>query len=193
MAFRSMAESIYFNKKQRTWVRESLEVAESLAADYFRVDLTDLDQFSYDLMTLAHLRGMEKTERALAQVCKYEYAVKKPVVKGKEFYRICLQDNRILRAAQSDFAVSLKPLLHYVVMHELIHVIRFSIDPGKFHCDSRQKRVEEKEVHRITHNCLQAFGDPKVIDLLERYRPLWDERADFMWAPLTSRAGVPNF
>ena len=67
-----MAESIFFDKKQRFWVGEALEIAETLAGAFFRVDLGDSARFPYDLQTLVNLRGPEKTRRALAQVCKYE-------------------------------------------------------------------------------------------------------------------------
>ncbi|MDP3040534.1 MAG: hypothetical protein Q8O18_11800, partial [Deltaproteobacteria bacterium] len=66
-----MAESLFFNRKQRLWVGEALEIAESLAEDYFQVSLENLEQFPYDLQTLANLQSQEKTRRALAQICKY--------------------------------------------------------------------------------------------------------------------------
>jgi hypothetical protein len=72
-----MAESLFFDKKQCHWVGEVLETAETLAGNHFQVDLEDAERFPYDLQTLANLRRREKTRRALAQVCKYEYQKKK--------------------------------------------------------------------------------------------------------------------
>ena len=174
-----MAESIFFNNQQRLWVGEALEIAESLAEDYFQINLGNLEQFPYDLQTLANLQSQEKTRRALAQVCKYAYHKRTPPLKRgtKEFYRICLQDDKILntvRAETSSLAL-LRPLLLYVVTHELIHVIRFSVDPRRFFLRPEEKRVEEKDVHRMTYELLKSFADPQVGLWLERYRPWWEK------------------
>jgi hypothetical protein len=169
-----MATSVLFDKKQRFWVGEALETSEGLAGRFFKVDLGDYERFPFDLQTLAHLREAEKTRQALAQVCKYEYEkgeISQKVTK-KSFYRICLQDDRILKAASEDAAFILKPLLLYIVAHELIHVIRFSIDPGKFHLSPKEREDEEKSVHRMTYQLLKTLNDPKTDILLERYRPL---------------------
>jgi hypothetical protein len=174
-----MAESLFFNRKQRLWVGEALEIAESLAEDYFQVHLGNLEQFPYDLQTLAHLQSQEKTHRALAQVCKYEYRKKTPPVKPstKAFYRICLQDDKILNTVRTETSSLslLKPLLLYIVTHELIHVIRFSLDPQRFFLRPEEKRVEEKDVHRMTHELLKSFADPQVGLWIERYRPWWEK------------------
>lgn len=170
-----MAESIFFNKRQRFWVGEALQLAEGLTGEYFMVDVRDSRRFPYDLRTLANLQEQEKTRRALAQVCKYQsregsFAV--PVAR-KEFYRICLQDNRILRTAKKDDPLLLRPLLLYVMTHELIHVVRFSMEPQKFHLDAAQRNQEEEFVHRATHEILQSVQYPQMEYILERYRTCW--------------------
>jgi len=172
-----MAESISFNKKQRFWVGEALEIAETLARGYFQVDLGDFERFPYDLQTLANLKGQEKTRQALAQVCKYENRNRMaPLTYGRtEFYRICLQDDRILNTIRTESLSLLRPLLLYVVTHELIHVIRFSLDPKRFYLRSQEKRIEERDVHRKTYELLRPFQDPQVELLLERYRPWWGD------------------
>ncbi len=178
-----MAQSILFNKKQRFWVKESLEAAETLAEKFFGVDLANLEQFPFDLQTLAYLRGPEKTSRALAQVCKYEYQKTRPQWKAgtKEFYRICLQDDKILNRAQKETPELLKPLLLYVVTHELIHVIRFSMDPGRFHLHPKEKKIEERNVHRMTYELLTPFRDPWVELLLNHYRRWWENGENFFF------------
>ena len=172
-----MAESIIFDKKQRFWIREALEIAETAAGNYFQVDLADSERFPYDLETLANLKGLEKTHRALAQVCKYEYRKKElPLTpKGNEFYRICLQDDKILNTVRMEPPSLLKPLLLYVITHELIHVIRFSMDPKKFYLSPGARKTEEIDVHRMTYELLKSFKDPQVGLLLEFYRPWWEK------------------
>ncbi len=187
-----MAESVFFDKRQRSWVGEALGIAEGLAGNYFGVSLDDPDQFPYDVMTLANLQGMEKTREAWAQVCKYIY-LKKSSTEGRAFYRICLQDDRILYTVKTELPAFLQPLLLYVITHELIHVIRFSMDPDKFHCRFEERKSEEKEVHRITYECLSSCKDSQLDHLLERYRPLWDVQESDGFGPLTSGAGVPIF
>ena len=171
-----MAESLFFNKEQYHWVGEVLEVAETLTGKHFRVDLEDAERFPYDLQTLANLRDREKTRRALAQVCKYEYQSQRAQFRdgGKEFYRICLQDDKILNRVWAEGESLLKPLLLYVVTHELIHVIRFSIEPKKFYLPWKEKKIEEREVHGKTYEILKSFGEPQVDRLLEIYRPWWE-------------------
>ena len=171
-----MAESLFFDKKQCNWVGEVLEIAETLTGNYFQVDLEDVGRFPYDLRTLANLRHQEKTRRALAQVCKYEYQNKKTPFRdgGKEFYRICLQDDKILNTVRADGQSLLEPLLLYIVTHELIHVIRFSMEPKKFYLHSKEKKIEERDVHCKTYELLRSFRDPQVDLLLERYRPWWE-------------------
>ncbi|MBI5968363.1 MAG: hypothetical protein HY882_10975 [Deltaproteobacteria bacterium] len=172
-----MGESIFFNKKQYFWVREALEIAETLAEDYFRVDLGDYERFPYDLQTLANLRVLEKTQRALAQVCKYEYYKRESFskFKGREFYRICLQDDKILNTVQTESSSLLRPLLLCIVTHELIHVIRFSLDPKKFYLKLQEKRMEESDVHQTTYELLKYLKDPQVGFFLDLYRPRREE------------------
>ncbi|MBM4330774.1 MAG: hypothetical protein FJ117_06020 [Deltaproteobacteria bacterium] len=194
-----MPQSIFFDKRQRFLVGETLKIAETLAGDYFRINLEDIERFPYDLQTLANLKSQEKTRRALAQICKYEYHKKEPLWKFSinEFYRICLQDDKILDAARAEASSLplLKPLLLYVVTHELVHVIRFSQDPQRFYLKPAEKKVEEKNVHRMTYQILKPFSDPQVRVLLEKYRPWWEDlqgRAP-EGLPLTNPAGMPNF
>ena len=99
-----MATSTFFDRKQRFWVGDALETAEELAEKYFQVDLEDCERFPFDVQTLIQLRREEKTARALAQVCKYEYqkAVKFQHARRKSFYRICLQDDKILETVKKD-------------------------------------------------------------------------------------------
>jgi len=170
-----MAESLFFNKKQRFWVGEALETAEALAEGYFQVDLRDIERFPYDVRTLAHLKGGEKTHRALAQVCKYEFCRENSMERAREFYRICLQDDKILRVVETERSLRLRPLLFYVITHELIHVIRFSLEPQRFYLAWEEKGGEERFVHQKTYEILKSLGDPEIQPLLEYYQP-WREK-----------------
>ena len=52
------------------------------------------------------------------------------------------------------------------------------MDPGRFHLSLKEKRAEEKNVHRITDELLRTFKDPWVELLLNRYRRCWDRPAE---------------
>ncbi len=174
-----MAQSVFFGRKELVWIGEGLRVAETLAEDYFSVDLEDSGRFPYDLRTLAELQGLEVTNRAFAQVCKYEYRKADSSLKGGggEFYRICLQDHRMLDAAKTETPLLLRALILYVITHELIHVIRFSTDPKRFHLDLRERTLEERAVHQMTYELLKTVRDPQIDTLLDRYRPWREESA----------------
>ena len=133
--------SSFFNGQQRDWVGEVLGTAETLVGGHFRIDLADPERFPYDVRTLAALRRQEKTRKALAQVCKYEVRREKEVARPgrREFYRICLQDDKILNAIETEPPEMLKPLLLYVITHEIIHVARFSLEPGRFYLETQRK------------------------------------------------------
>ncbi len=181
-----MAQRLLFDRRQRGWVGDALEIAEGLAGDYFKIDLANHDQFPFDLETLENLAEPEKTHRALAQVCKYKYEKRKcqRKISPREFYRICLQDDKILSRVRVETEELLRPLLLYVITHELIHVIRFSMEPTKFHLGLEGKKLEEKSVHRMTHEVLESIRDPNVETLLERYRPHWEGEKSHETKPL---------
>ncbi|HSR13430.1 MAG TPA: hypothetical protein VLS90_18435 [Thermodesulfobacteriota bacterium] len=172
-----MAESLVFNRRQRLWVGEILGSAESLVGGYFQLDFGDLERFPYDLRTLAKLGENEKTGDALAQICKYEVRKKHDSgIPKKEFYRICLQDDKILNAVEAETPSLFRPLVLYILTHELIHVATFSLEPEKFYLAPDEKGAEETRVHRTTYDILKGIPDPCLEPLLDHYRP-WREGA----------------
>ncbi len=166
-------------------------MAESLVGGFFQLDLGDLERFPYDLRTLVELKREEKTARALAQVCKYEYLKETSSRTGKkDFYRICLQDDKILNKVRAESPSLFRPLVLYVLTHELIHVARFSLEPQRFYLVDRQKGTEEKDVHRITYEVLKPLREPHLVPLLEQYRPWREGRGpDSMMWDLDTPAG----
>ncbi len=94
---------------------------------------------------------------------------------GLHFYRICLQDDRILDAVERAHSfIRLSPLLLYIAAHELVHVIRFERGEGNFDAPEDEKSDEEEKVHRITRNLLKPATDPDLNLVLDcfsnRYR-----------------------
>lgn len=113
-------------------------------------------QYPYEVVTLAELEPHELAPRALAHLVVYERA--RP--RGPEhLYRICLQDDVILRRVVQPGELS--SLLVYVLTHELVHVVRFQRAEQSFAAPRRARRREEDEVHRLTLELLDSAGEPR--------------------------------
>ncbi len=111
----------------------------------------------YDVRTLAELENHEVHETAFAHLCKYSAprpSDREPL-RGFHFYRVCLQDNRILDAIQrgSSF-IKLVPLLMYIATHELVHILRFERGESDFDMPVEERKREEGKVDAITRSIL---------------------------------------
>ena len=173
---------MHFDAAQINQAAWAFSQAEKAAARYYRMSEARLKDLRYDVKTLAYLVKHEINERAFAQLCRYDYTPERRDDKGAvfSFYRVCLQDNRILDAVnRTAVFVKLPPLLLYIATHELVHVIRFDAGEGSFEASWEEKVREEQRVHSITRDMLaplfypglklilDCFGDyPQVGDLL---------------------------
>lgn len=164
----------YFNAAQISLAGRSFAQAEKLAGGYFRLNPGQWKAHRYDVKTLAYLDEHEVREDAFAHLCKYGYD-EEPEGGESHFYRICLQDERILDAVErANSFIRLQPLLLYIAAHELVHVIRFDRGEGNFNATDEEKSGEEGMVHRITRNLLKPITDTDMNLVLEcfsdRYR-----------------------
>ena len=156
---------MYFNSLQVSKIKEVFGHAERLAGRYF--DLTDSQMKAqrYDLRTLAHLEAHEVDERAFAHLCKYTVrkAESESPSRGYDFYRICLQDNRILSAVERAHSfIRLESLMLYIAVHELVHVIRFGSEQADFHAPQGERLQEEEKVNKITRSVLRPVADGEM-------------------------------
>lgn len=166
----------YFSKEQISLAGRTFSQAEKLAGRYFQIDPAEWKERRYYVKTLAFLEEHEVHEGAFAHLCKYQIE-KEPVGRDRafHFYRICLQDNRILDAVDRAHSfIRLSPLLLYIAAHELAHVIRFDRGEGNFDATAEEKSDEEEKVHRITRNLLKPVIDSDLNLVLDcfsnRYR-----------------------
>ena len=153
--------SRYFDSGQISLAGRSFAQAEQLAGRYFSVAPAEWKKYRYDVRTLAFLDEHEVREGAFAHLCKYEYG-KEPesASTGRQFYRVCLQDDRILNAIErANSFIRPAPLLLYIAAHELVHVIRFSRGEGNFDASDGERAREEEKVHRITRSLLKPVTD----------------------------------
>lgn len=150
---------MYFNRKELSLVKNSFSYAEKLAERYFGLRGDDWEEHRYDIKTLYYLDDHEKTDGAFAHLLRYEMEAKAKDEDSGHFYRVCLQDDRILDALErgSSF-IRLTPLMLYIAAHELVHVIRFNTGESPFDLSGEEKKREEEAVHRITRNLLRPVA-----------------------------------
>jgi hypothetical protein len=156
--------SQFFNTAQLPLTNKAFSEAEKVVSRHFRMSEDQLRQNKYDVKTLAYLEQHEVRDGAFAHLCKYSFGKPSGIEdKGKEgfdFYRICLQDNMILAAVdRANSFIKLSPLMLYIAVHELIHVLRFASGNIDFHAPVEEKEREETIVHNLTRNALRPFGN----------------------------------
>jgi hypothetical protein len=153
----------YFNPAQISLAGSVFQHAERLTSEYFRLSPETVKAHRYDVKTLAFLEEHEVRKGAFAHLCKYHYHKEEGPGQAQEqergfhFYRICLQDDRILDAVERAHSfIRLGPLMLYIAAHELVHVIRFDNGETAFDLSVDEKRQEEEKVHSITRDMLQS-------------------------------------
>jgi len=167
-----MSQHLHFDKKGIELANSTLDDAASLTRSYYNIDTKDWKEIKYDLKTLEDLKKDEITDNAFAQLSKYRG------VSGKasqgfrfNFFRICLQDHKIMEAVKKrGDRTCLKPLLLYVMTHELIHIVRFNRLIKRFEGSSFEREIEEKNVHSDTYNILRNTEIHGMNDILNHYR-----------------------
>ncbi|MDZ4163603.1 MAG: hypothetical protein U1C55_00580 [Smithellaceae bacterium] len=130
--------------------------AETLTGLHFRLNRQEMKRHRYEVKTLAFLDEKERSDRAFAHLCKYQYDESSDGRGDAHFYRVCLQDDRILDAvSRARSYISLGALLLYIATHELVHVVRFDRGEIDFDASGEEREREEERVHAITHEVLQ--------------------------------------
>jgi len=154
-----------FNKKEKVAIRETFARAESVTGKYFQLAQEDWKEHRYEVKTLEHLEDYEKNEEAFAQLCKYVYQKREDQSPSRDFhfYRICLQDRRILDAVDRGGSfIRFTPLMLYIATHELVHIVRFNREDSDFDTGLEEKKKEEEKVHTITRDILKPRADSQL-------------------------------
>ncbi len=148
----------YFNPSQMSLAQAAFCHAEQLVERYYRFGEGALRACRYDIRTLIQLESHEIQEEAFAHLCRYRYEKHNAQGDSKSFffYRVCLQDNRILDAVErANSFIKFSPLMLYIAAHELVHVIRFDAGLFDFEAPQEEKSREEEIVHAITRQIMQ--------------------------------------
>ncbi|MDY6904939.1 MAG: hypothetical protein SWH61_09650 [Thermodesulfobacteriota bacterium] len=168
-----------FSAEQMTIVDHSVVIAEELVCNFYKMSANQWLRHRYDVKTLCDLSSEEIVDGPFAQVVRYAGRHHNATLGSAvyDFYKICLQDNAILSALRESPALVLSPFLTYILVHELIHIVRFAKFYQQFHAPPEEKQREEARVHDITRSILNGCGISGMAGVLDFYAN-WQESED---------------
>lgn len=171
-----------FQSAEIALLGQAMEVAEERVSDHFQLSGDSWRRYPYEIRTLADLLPQEVDDRALAQVLKLRRPPLASQYRGKDFYRICLQDHNLLRMARRSGGGELfLPLLTYVMAHELVHVVRFYRFQHLFEATEKERAREEARVHALSAEILRPVRLPHMGRILELYEAQAAEQPGRAW------------
>lgn len=152
-------------------VNNAVAMAEELVSNHYKMSASQWLHPKYDVKTLADLSSDEIVSGPFAQIIRYEGKLNEGVLgtSAYDFYKICIQDHAILEVLHAFRDISLAPFVLYVVTHELVHIVRFSRFLQNFNASEVEKQTEERRVHGITHDILDAVKTPGMDLVLDFY------------------------
>jgi hypothetical protein len=156
-------------------VDHAVALSEELVSNAYKMSTSQWLRRKYDVKTLAELTPDEVVDGPFAQLIRYE-GQRNDMSLGSstyDFYKICLQDHSILALLKQQPDITLEPFALYIVIHELVHIVRFSMFLQNFDASSGEMMVEEKRVHRKTHHILRNVrvrGLMAVLDFFDKWR-----------------------
>jgi len=158
-----------FSHEELRLLAEGLSVAEDSVSDYFRLSEGFWCRHPFEVRTLAELEPTEVSPEALAQVLRLRKADARRL-RGRDFWRICFQDHNFLEAMHREKASELfLPMLTYVMVHELVHVVRFATFVQLFELDQERRQAEEAKVHRLSAEVLKKVRLRHLEQVLDSY------------------------
>jgi hypothetical protein len=155
----------------------AVEISEELISEFYKISTSEWKRYRYDIQSLKDLDEEEVTDIAFAQIRRYLRRMGEKT-RGSEpgdFFKICIQDHVIRKAVERDPQIGLFALTTYIVIHELIHVVRFAKFVQRFDSTPAEQDAEEKRVHAITFELLQKRriqGLPEVLAAFQDCRTM---------------------
>jgi hypothetical protein len=165
----------HFSPDEIKIINQAVTMAEELVSNFYKMSASQWLRPKYDVKTFADLSASEIVHGPFAQIIRYE-GQRKGSMLGSEaydFYKICLQDPAILETMRRNPELRLLPFALYIVIHELVHIVRFSKFLQNFHATDGEKLLEEHRVHDITHqilNPVRLTGLDAVTDFYRSWR-----------------------
>ena len=160
-----------FKQEDMRTLGEALDIAEDRTGDFFKFSSAQWKRHRYDVKTLSQLSSHEMVPEVFALLKKRtrRKEMVEPSSRHRDFYFICLQDHRILRAVKRDRDLGLLPLLVYVFTHELVHIVRFCNFSQRFEVSTKDREKEERIVHTTTYEILKELSLPRLDYILNSY------------------------
>jgi hypothetical protein len=168
----SQRDILKFTPDQIETVTQSVNLAEELVSNYYKMSTNQWLRPRYDVKTLAELDPKEIVSDPFAQIIRYQGKPKGATFGSEsyDFYKICIQDHTILNTLKANPQLSLSAFCVYIVVHELIHIVRFSKFLQNFDANSDEIMAEEKRVHAITHDIISKTHLPGMDHVLRFYK-----------------------
>jgi hypothetical protein len=160
-----------FKREDLLTLSEALDIAEDRIGDYFKFSSGQWRRHRYDVRTLTQLATDEVVPDVFALLKKSNQKKVRiePNSRNRDFYFICLQDHRIMKAMKRDRDLGLLPLLVYVFTHELVHIVRFCNFSQRFEVSTKDREKEERIVHATTYEILKELSLPRLDYILNSY------------------------
>ena len=165
----------FFNERQLCLVQEAVCVSEDLVSDHYKMSSAQWIRSRYEVKTAKDLSAQERVVGPFAQVVGYRGQKKNGCLGSSwfDFYRICIQDQAILPAVEKKTnKLKLFPFLLYIVVHELVHIVRFArfqqIYDSALEADCAME--EERLVHGITFEILRGITVGGIEQVFVYYR-----------------------
>ena len=166
-----------FTQDQLKIVDDAVLIAEELVSNYFKMSSAQWLRSRYDVLTFKDFKDEEIVEGPFAQVLGYEGRKKNAGLGSSVFnyYKICFQDNAIIKLYEKEENMDLFALILYIAVHELVHIVRFSTFQKMYSASSESDCAmeEEQKVHSITWMILKdvsVAGMDVVLDFFMKWR-----------------------
>ena len=155
-----MSDLRFFDETELPLVREAVSVSEDLVSNHYKMSSTQWFRSRYEVRTAKDLDVQERVDGPFAQVVGYRGQKKNGCLRSSrfDFYRICIQDHAILSVIEKkEHQLKLFPFLLYIVVHELVHIVRFARFQQIYGAASEADCAmeEERVVHGMTFKILR--------------------------------------
>jgi hypothetical protein len=172
-----------FDPNQLAAVTHAVGMAEELVSNHYKMTSSQWLRPTYDVRTLADLEPGEIIDGPFAQIIRYQGQPRDASLSSAvyDFYKICLQDHSILEALDRHSGLRLLPFALYIIVHELVHIVRFSKFLQGFDASPEERLAEERRVHERTHTILNAVnlvGLAQVLQFYSDWHQVYDEQVD---------------
>ncbi|MFZ5563859.1 MAG: hypothetical protein ACOZBW_07380 [Thermodesulfobacteriota bacterium] len=167
-----------FSRHQIETLNDAVAVAEEMVCNFYKMSASQWLRHRYDVKTLVDLTPEETVEGPFAQIVRYAARGSEATLGSSvyDFYKICLQDSAILSALKATADITLFPFLVYIIVHELVHIVRFAKFYQNFNAPPEEKAIEEGRVHQATRSILGTHGIPGMASVLKFYEK-WESPA----------------